>query len=407
MTGGGRDEIDSPPDTAGHPVPEPETPSPAASSGSRRSRAAVDLRALVPDAAGIGVYTRELLARLARPEAPFRWLGLAHREPRGAEALAAAGIEVEVRPAPLGVLWQQLHLPRRLRRGDVDLFWSPLLTLPLRCPVPAVVTVHDLTTLLFPEAHRAKVRWSILPFLGRSLALARRVVAISHATARDLAFHFPESRERVRVVEPGVDERFHPAGAEEVARIRASLGAPEGYLLYVGTLEPRKNLGTLLTAWEALAAGDPRVPPLVVVGAPGWKSRRLAARLAALEGRGLIRAGRVADDRLVELYQGARAFVYPSLYEGFGLPPLEAMACGVPVVVADASSLPEVVGDAGLEVDPRDAAGLARAIGRLIGDEGLAAELGARGAERARRFTWERAARRMEEVFAEALGDGP
>ena len=407
MTGGGRDEIDSPPDTAGHPVPEPETPSPAASSGSRRPRAAVDLRALVPDAAGIGVYTRELLARLARPEAPFRWLGLAHREPRGAEGLAAAGIEVEVRPAPLGVLWQQLHLPRRLRRGDVDLFWSPLLTLPLRCPVPAVVTVHDLTTLLFPEAHRAKVRWSILPFLGRSLALARRVVAISHATARDLAFHFPESRERVRVVEPGVDERFRPAGAEEVARIRASLGAPDGYLLYVGTLEPRKNLGTLLTAWEALAAGDPRVPPLVVVGAPGWKSRRLAARLAALEGRGLIRAGRVADDRLVELYQGARAFVYPSLYEGFGLPPLEAMACGVPVVVADASSLPEVVGDAGLEVDPRDAAGLARAIGRLIGDEGLAAELGARGAERARRFTWERAARRMEEVFAEALGDGP
>jgi len=368
----------------------------------RRPTVAVDLRALVPEATGIGVYTRELLARLARPGAPYRWLGLAHRAP-GEDAAPPAAMAVEVRPAPLGVLWQQLHLPRRLARGDVDLFWSPLLTLPLRCPVPAVVTVHDLTALLFPEAHRAKVRWSIVPFLGRSLAAARRVVTISHATARDLAFHFPESRGRVRVVEPGVDERFRPAGAEEVARIRASVGAPEGYLLYVGTLEPRKNLGTLLTAWQALAADDPRFPPLVVAGGPGWKSRHLAARLAALEGEGVIRAGRVDDERLVELYRGALAFVYPSLYEGFGLPPLEAMACGVPVVVSDVSSLPEVVGDAGLRVDPRDAAGLAQAIGRLVADAGLAAELGARGAERARRFTWERAAHRMEEVFGEAV----
>jgi len=399
MTGGRPDAPEGPSRTGS--AGEPDPPSPPPSSSGRR--AAVDLRALVPEATGIGVYTRELLARLTRPDAPFRWLGLAHREPRGAAPLAAAGMEVEVRPAPLGVLWQQLRLPRRLARGDVDLFWSPLTTLPLRCPVPAVVTVHDLTALLFPEAHRAKVRWSILPFLGRSLALARRVVAVSEATARDLAFHFPESREKVRVVAEGVDPRFRPAGAEEVARIRASLGAPDGYLLYVGTLEPRKNLSTLLTAWEALVADDPRFPPLVVAGGPGWKSRRLAARLAALEGRGLIRAGRVGDDRLVELYRGARAFVYPSLYEGFGLPPLEAMACGVPVVVADASSLPEVVGDAGLTVDPRDAAGLAHAIGRLVADPGLAAELGAKGAERARRFTWERTARGMEEVFAEAV----
>src|SRR4051812_43368390 len=129
---------------------------------------AVDLRALVPTATGIGVYTRSLLLELAARRS-FRYLGLAHRPPREEAELAVAGITTEHAPAPLGVIWQQLKLPRRLSRGDIDLLWSPLITLPLRCPVPAVATVHDLTTLLMPETHRLKVKWSILPFLRASM----------------------------------------------------------------------------------------------------------------------------------------------------------------------------------------------------------------------------------------------
>lgn len=363
---------------------------------------AVDLRALVPEATGIGVYTRSLLLALARRR-PGRYRGLAHRPVRRREELEATGVALDDAPSrlPLGVLWQQLALPRRL--GEADLLWSPLLTLPLTCPVPAVLNVHDLTVLLYPETHRLKVRWSVLPFLARSIEAARCVVTLSHATAGDLRFHFPEAAGKLRVVYPGVGPEYTPGTAEEVAAVRRELGAPEGYLLYVGTLEPRKNVGALVSAWEGLEAAGEGVLPLVVAGDPGWHNRPLLRRLEALAPRGVIHLGRVSAERLVRLYRGARAFVYPSLYEGFGLPPLEAMACGVPPVVSAASSLPEVVGETGVLVEPTSVKGLATAIRDLLAEPERAAELGARARERARGFTWERSAAAMEEVFAEAV----
>lgn len=369
-------------------------------------RIAVDLRALVPEPTGIGVATRSLLLALAR-RGRFRFLGLAHRPVRGADELRAQGIELEHEAAPLGVLWQQWRLPRRLARGDADLLWSPLNTLPVRLTVPAVVTVHDLTALLLPETHSARVRWSVLPFLARTLAGARRVVASSRATAADLRFHFPQCAGRIRVVELGVDPEFAPAAPAEVAAIRQELGCPDGYLLHVGTVEPRKNLATLLDAWQALRQEEGATPPLVLAGPYGWRSRALLRRIERLRPAGLLPLGQVERRRLVRLFQGARLFVYPSLYEGFGLPAAEAMACGVPTIVSEASSLPEVVGDAGLTVEPQDAGGLAAAIRRLLDDGELAGHLSRAGIERARRFSWERAAQGMEEVFAEALAEGP
>ncbi len=364
---------------------------------------AVDLRALVPAATGIGVYTRSLLLALAA-RGGMCYVGMAHRPPREAAELEAAGIGLERQEAPLGVLWQQLRLPQRLALGDVDLFWSPLITLPLRCPVPAVATVHDLTALLFPEAHTLKVRWSLLPFLRPSFERARRLVTISESTARDLAFHFPQCAEKIRVVYPGIDPEFRPGEAGEIAATRRELGAPEGYLLYAGTLEPRKNVGKLIDAWMALRAADRQaVPPLVLAGPYGWGSERLARRIAALAPEGLIAVGRVERARLVRIFQAARVFVYPSLYEGFGFPAAEALACGLPVVTSDTSSLPEVVGDAGLLADPQDAGALAGRIKALLDSPERAAELGRRGVERAGRFRWDRAAREMEEVFSEAL----
>jgi glycosyltransferase involved in cell wall biosynthesis len=374
---------------------------------------AVDLRALVPEATGIGVYTRNLLLALAAAGREgggreLRYVGLCHRRPRGAEELEAAGVAIEVQPAPLGLLWQQVQLPRRLARGDLDLFWSPLMTLPLASRLPAVVTVHDLTALLYPETHNAKVRLSILPFLERSLEKARRVVAVSQATAADLTFHFPECAARVRVVYEGVDPSFTPASPGEVQAIRRELGAPDGYILYIGTLEPRKNVHVLLSAWEALRQENPETPPLVLAGGAGWHSRSLLARLAALGNgdhgvSGVRYLGRVEQDHLVRLFQGASVFAYPSLYEGFGLPPLEALACGVPTVVSNTASLAEVTGGAALKVDAQDAAGLAAALRQILSEPARAAELSRRGLLRAERFRWERAAAEMAKVFAEAL----
>jgi glycosyltransferase involved in cell wall biosynthesis len=371
---------------------------------------AVDLRALVPAPTGIGVYTRELLSFLG-PAGTLRYRGFAHRELHAEAGLEPSGVPVEVVPGRLGVLWQQWHLPRRLARGDCDLLWSPLQTLPSCSPLPGVVTVHDLTVLLLPDAHTWKVRWSQVPFLEGSLDRARRVVAVSQATADDLRFHFPGAfagaPDKLRVIHPGVRASFTSGTEEQIAAFRAELGCPDGYFLFAGTLEPRKNVGAVVEAWAALKSENPRTLPLVLAGGLGWHSRTLARRIEALAPRGLLALGRVDDARLLRLLQGATVFVYPSFYEGFGLPVIEAMACGVPVVTSDRSSLPEVAGGAALLVPPDDLGLLAGALSHLVAEPALAAELGARGRERAKIFRWDAAAVAMEEVFREALLIGP
>jgi len=328
---------------------------------------------------------------------------MAHRELSCASELRQAGIDFENHAAPSGLLWQQLLLPRRLAATDIDLLWSPLFTLPLRNPIPGVVTVHDLTHLILPEAHQLKVRLSLLPFLASTLRQARRVAVPSEAAARDVETHFPGSASRVEVVYNGIDPEFVPGTAEEVAGTREELSCPQGYILFSGTLEPRKNLSILLDAWEALASSSSATLPLVITGPYGWKSRNLASRLQQLRPLGLQYLGRLPRARQVQIMQAASIFVYPSLYEGFGLPAAEAMACGIPVIVSNRSSLPEVVGDAGLQIDPDDSRELGQAIARVAADDTLCAELSERGRLRAQRFTWARAASQMEAIFLEIL----
>jgi glycosyltransferase involved in cell wall biosynthesis len=361
----------------------------------------VDLRALVGRPSGIGWFTLSLAERLAL-RGRYALLGLAQGEPHGRRRLEAAGVEVEVRPAPFGLWWQQLSLPVRSAQSDVDLLWSPLFTLPLNLAVPAVVTVHDLTSFLMPEAHRFKVRWSQRPFLPGSLRRASWIAADSEATARDLARLFPATADRVRVVYPGVDPTFRPGAREAIARTRGELGCPEGFLLFAGTLEPRKNVGLLLDVWQRLRAlGE--TPPLVLCGGYGWHSRELARRVAALAGQGVHDLGHLERERLVQVMQAARAFVYPSVYEGFGLPVAEAMACGVPTLASRRSSLPEVAGRGAVLFDPDQPEELAAALRRVLSERAWATELGHRGREQAARFTWDLAAERMEELFAAAL----
>ena len=368
----------------------------------RRPRVAVDLRALVPAPSGIGVYTRSLLLELAA-RGGVELLGLAHREPNHADELRAAGIRTDHQSAPFGVLWQQWVLPRRLARGDVDLLWSPITTLPIRSPVPGVVTIHDLTAILMPETHRTKVRWSVLPFIRPTLELAAAVVAISKATAEDLRFHFPQTAGKLHVVYNGIDPDFVPGDEASIAATRQEMGAPAGYLLYAGTLEPRKGVDTLLEAWRWARRDDPSTPPLVLAGPYGWHSEHLLREIERSAADGVTYLGRVERPRLVRLMQAARLFVYPSQYEGFGLPPAESLACGVPVIACQSSSLPEVVGEAGLLVEPGDPAALAAAIRHFLGEPALEAELRERALPQAARFTWPRAAAEMEQIFRDVL----
>ncbi len=229
------------------------------------------------------------------------------------------------------------------------------------------------------------------------------MVAISHATAADLRFHFPQTAEKLHVVHNGIDPDFVPGDEDTIAATRAELDAPGGYLLYAGTLEPRKGLDILLEAWVTARRDAPETPPLVLAGPYGWHSRGLLREIERLTAQGVRYLGRVDRPRLVRLMQAARYFVYPSQYEGFGLPPAESLACGVPVIACDSSSLPEVVGDAGLLVEPGDAPGLAAAIRHLLAEPELEAQLRERALPQARRFSWSRSAAEMEAVFHSAL----
>lgn len=353
---------------------------------------------------GIGVYTLALLAELGR-RGRYELVGLVHRQPAAAAALAAAGVRVEVEPAPLGVIWQQRRLPERLGRGDLDLFWSPLLTLPRRCPLPAVVTIHDLAALHVPETLPWKVRWSLLPFLAPTVERADRIVVGTACVARELAAAFPAARGKCAVVPHGVAPEFRPAGHDERRAIRAKLAAPNGYLLAVGTLEPRKNLPLLLDAYELmLAERGAATPPLLLVGPAGWKDAALRRRIAALATRGVRHLGRLPHDELVAAYQGALGLVYPSLYEGFGLPVAEALACGRRVVVAADGSPAEVAGDGGLTFEAESPESLAAAIERLLAgaDDPAGEQL---AVARARRFSWPAAATALEAIFDAVLAE--
>ena len=255
-----------------------------------RPRIAVDLRALVGRPTGIGFLTLSLLEALA-DNGRARYFGMAQAPVVEAERLRRAGVSLEQHPAPLGLLWQQWRLPRRLASGDFDLLWSPLLTLPLRLPIPGVVTVHDLTPMLYPEAHRLKIRLSVLPFLAPTLERARRIAVDSKATADDLRFHFPASVDRLRVVYPGIDPIFRPLAQDEVQATRQEMGCPDGYLLFAGTLEPRKNVGSIIEAWQALRDDNPTTPPLVIAGPYGWHSRKLLTRMQQLADHLMTRCG--------------------------------------------------------------------------------------------------------------------
>jgi glycosyltransferase involved in cell wall biosynthesis len=342
---------------------------------------------------GIGTYVRELLPALCDAD-PTLDVSLFHARLRGQlppELSAFPRIEVPRGIRSLYPSWNlagRPPLPAALAGLDVLHAPSPVAVPPAGAGQRLVVTVHDLAFRLFPSLYPAPWRAMFRAGLRRAARHADAIVAVSRNTARDLV--------RLAGVEPA---RIHvvplaaslPATGSDPGPFLARMGVASPYLLFVGTLEPRKNLVRLVRAYRRAAL---RVPhELVLAGPLGWRAQRLHRELA-LPGPGrIVLTGRVTDADLDALYRGAAAFCYPSLYEGFGLPVLEAMARGVPTIVSDSSSLPEVAGPAALRVDPRSVRGLAAAIERVLTDRDEAAELAEAGRERAALFSWDQTAR--------------
>ena len=281
------------------------------------------------------------------------------------------------------------------------MLFVPAHVLPLAHPLPSVVTVHDLGYRHFPDAHPARQRWYLDWSTRFSARAATHLLADSAATQRDLAHFYGVPLEKITVVYPGRDEHLVKV---DPAPARARYGLAADYLLHVGTLQPRKNLSRLMDAVVSLRAHWPDLQ-LVLAGQPGWQAEPILAQARA-HADCVRLLDYVPDPDLAGLYSGARALVFPSLYEGFGFPILEAMACGVPVVCANTSSLPEVAGDAALLVDPQDTAALSGAIDRLLADASLRARLVGQGLEQVRKFSWARAARETLQVF-DRVASGP
>jgi len=356
--------------------------------------------ALTPNPGGIGRYTWELCKGLAR-RADIDSLRYAARgrlidDP---EALLRGA-----RPArPRGPF--RLVAERKLRQAfRASLVHGPNYFLP-PLAVTGVITVHDLSVLRFPETHpaeRVKIfEKQLIPSIERSL----QIITDAEAIRRELIDTFSLAPDKVTAIPLGVEQRFRPATPELAAKVREQWGLTAGaYGLCVTTLEPRKRIPELIRAWRNLP-GELRARfPLVLAGGSGWRNESILEEVerAAAEGW-LLNLGFVDDARLPGLYAGAALFAYPSIYEGFGLPPLEAMASGVPVIVARESSLPEVCGDAARYVCPDDVDEFAEAIREILGDAALRAGMVERGLARAREFTWERCTEATVDVYRAAL----
>jgi len=365
--------------------------------------------------AGVSRYIAELLRDFATvdPTAGQTYTAFVGPEPvpptflppqraAGVGALRFVHSRLPTGKPPVRIAWEQALGPLAALRARLDLFHGPVNALPLAVPGRGIVTIHDLAFLAHPEALGAGRRRYLTAITALSARRAAKIIAVSAFTRDEIVVRLGVAAEKVAIVHNAVDASFAPLPADESARFRAEHGLPERLILSVGTLEPRKNLTGLLDAFARLTPHSDA--ELVIVGGQGWLYDDALARVATLGLTGRVRfAGFVPDDDLPRWYNAASVFVYPSLYEGFGLPPLEALACGVPTVTSAGTAMAEVVGDAALLADPRDPVALAAALGRALDDVTLRAALRDAGPRRAATFTWARAAAATRAVYAEVL----
>lgn len=355
--------------------------------------------------AGVGHYCYELLRALSPLGEGFQYRVYLDCPPSADFPLSDT--DAEIRVLPPGRFWTQWRLGRELRADPPDVFFSPVTQLPIACPCPAIVTVHDLACFSFPDHFPWRMRTAARLQAHHAARNGVHFMADSQATQRDIEVHLSVPPERITVAYLGCSKRFFgPHPPESIVETRSRHGLPERYVLYTGRLQPRKNLSRLLAAFACVCAEYPSLPHhLVLAGDDGWMPEGIEKAIAHSPVRERIhRLGFVSGADLPALMAGADVLALVSLWEGFGLPVVEAMATGTAVLVSNTSSLPEVAGDAAVTVDPEDTEAIAEALARLLSDDDWRHEHAWRGPGRAARFTWESTARWLLGAVREVLG---
>ena len=358
--------------------------------------------------AGIHIYSRQLLHHLAEQGRQIAFRAFvgdpAYQPPVGLPTYrsARAGANPMSR-----IIWEQTALPILARRQHIALWHGMAYALPLGSSVPGVVTVHDLSFLRYPQAFNTSNRFYLTRIVALSCRRARRVIAVSQATAAEVHELLGISHSKIDVVYNGVDDEFRQIPHSEVQARREQAGWPQRFILSVGTLEPRKNYPALIRAYARYRQTSSRPLPLLIGGGKGWRYDEIFALVNELQLEDSVRfLGYLPAEQLPWLYNAATLFVYPSLYEGFGLPVAEAMACGTPAITSTASSLPEIAGEAALTVAPDASDELAEAMRDVLSSEERMHTMQQAGLTQARRFQWQTTAAQTAAVYARAGGWG-
>jgi glycosyltransferase involved in cell wall biosynthesis len=361
---------------------------------------------------GIGTYVRNLVRHLAHLDRQTTYFLFCNRADEAVLRDLAENFVPVIDDSSGYGLREHLSIPHKLRSLGVDLFHAPHYVLPLLCRRRSVVTIHDCIHLLFPEylPNRLGYRYAKL-MMGSAIQRSSLVFTVSEASRRDILQFYPDADpERLQVVPNAIDETLlADPGEEEMERVKERYQIRGRVVLYAGNIKPHKNLDRLIAAFGLLKQRPGHEDlKLLIIGDEIRKYPSLRRRVEAAGVRQDVRFfGFVPDQTLAALYRLASVFAFPSLYEGFGLPPLEAMACGTPVVTSNVSSIPEVVGDAAVQVDPYDTAAIAGGLERVLADPALRATLVARGHERVQHFSWERSVRAVHASYMRVLGVAP
>jgi glycosyltransferase involved in cell wall biosynthesis len=367
-------------------------------------RIAIDARKLRDY--GIGTYVRNLLRHLARIDTATEYVLLCRAPDCGMPAELGPNFRAVVESSPAYSVREQLRVPIDLRREGVDLFHAPHYVLPPLTPCRSIVTIHDCIHLRFPQYLPNRLGYAYArASLWAATHRADRVLTVSEASKRDILRYFHVPAAKIDVIYNAIDERFGEApDAHEVDLVRERYQLNDPFVLYAGNIKPHKNLERLIEAFHMLRRHGPPSVKLLIIGDEISKYATLRRAVHKYKLHKHVRfLGFVPDRTLAALYRLAAVFVFPSLYEGFGLPPLEAMASGTPVITSNVSSLPEVVGEAALLIDPYEPGAIAEAMRRVLTEPGLSDRLRAQGLARARTFSWERSVRRVREIYEEVL----
>lgn len=356
-------------------------------------------RANVANPTGVEHYASELIQNLAKIDTKNEYLLYFRTRPSERFSQLPGNFRTKLIPFPK--FWTQTRLALELMIHPVDVFMLPIQALPFFHPRNSVITVHDIAYEFFPEAFSPFMLFYLKLTTRFGVRFARKILAVSESTKNDIVKVYGIDRDKIEVTHLGVDARFQPLPYDSVQQVLDKFGLSyKKYILFTGTLQPRKNISKLVDAYIRLKNEYHIEEKLVIAGGKGWLWEPILEKIETANMKDSIKLlGYVDTDDLPLLYNGATLLTLPALYEGFGLPPLEAMACGTPVVVSNISSLPEVVGDAGVLVDPNSVESIADGLSKVLMDKNLQSELSKKGIEQAQKFTWEQTARKTLDVL--------